>query len=98
MNEQTDVSTPAIRIDTIADSIIFLSRFVLLIAESLHSTNQNSSQDEEMVERCTAILESQREAITANECVIAFGEGVTHQIKLQLASSILDGYIATNVH
>lgn len=107
MNEQTDVSTPAIRIDTIADfnnlpqsvrSAVQNTILVLLIAESLHSTNQNSSQDEEMVERCTAILESQREAITANECVIAFGEGVTHQIKLQLASSILDGYIATNVH
>lgn len=107
MNEQTDVSTPAIRIDTIADfnnlpqsvrSAVQNTILVLLIAESLHSTNQNSSQDEEMVERCTAILESQREAITANEGVIAFGEGVTHQIKLQLASSILDGYIATNVH
>lgn len=107
MNEQTDVSTPAIRIDTIEDfnnlpqsvrSAIQNTILVLVVAESLQSTNQDSSQDEEMVERCTDILESQREAITVNEGMIVFDEGVTHQIKLQLAHSILDGFIATNVH
>ena len=51
-----------------------------------------------MVEHCTEILETQREAITVNEGMIVFDEGVTHQIKLQLASSILDGFITTNVH
>lgn len=107
MNEQTDVSTPAIRIETIADfnnlpqsvrSAIQNTILVLMIAESLQTTNQDTSQDEEMVERCTGILESQREAITVNEGMIVFDEGVTHQIKLQLASSILDGFISTNVH
>ena len=107
MNEQTDVSTPAIRIDTIADfnnlpqsvrSAIQNTILVLLIAESLQSTNQDSSQDEEMVERCTNILEAQRDSITVNQGMIVFDEGVTHQIKLQLAHSILDGFIATNVH
>lgn len=92
MNEQTDVSTPAIRIDTIEDfnnlpqsvrSAIQNTILVLVVAESLQSTNQDSSQ---------------REAITVNEGMIVFDEGVTHQIKLQLAHSILDGFIATNVH
>lgn len=107
MSEQTDVNTPTTRIETIEDfnnlpqsvrSAIQNTILVLMIAEALQTTNQDTSQDEQMVERCTEILESQREAITVNEGMIVFDEGVTHQIKLQLASSILDGFIATNVH
>lgn len=107
MNEQTDVNTPAIRIETITDfnnlpqsvrSAIQNTILVLMIAEALQTTNQDTSQDEQMVERCTNILEAQRGVITVNEGMIVFDEGVTHQIKLQLAHSILDGFIATNVH
>lgn len=103
MSEQTDVNTPTTRIETIEDfnnlpqsvrSAIQNTILVLMVAETLQSTNQESSQDDEMVERCTNILEAQR----INDGMIVFDEGVTHQIKLQLAHSILDGFIATNVH
>ena len=107
MSEQTDVNTPTTRIETIEDfnnlpqSVRYAIQntiLVLMVAETLQSTNQESSQDDKMVERCTNILEAQRDSITVNQGMIVFDEGVTHQIKLQLAHSILDGFIATNVH
>ena len=106
MSEQTDVNTPTTRIETIEDfnnlpqsvRSAINTILVLMVAETLQSTIQESSQDDKMVERCTNILEAQRDSITVNQGMIVVDEGVTHQIKLQLAHSILDGFIATNVH